>query len=131
MLLGAITAVVGKRLCKNVAPSPFFGSFSWFSQSLEVMATAAPITFYVPRELRVYCEGSTALAIAAQSVREMLQEIERHYPALYCSICDETGAVRRHLNLFVNSCHVRDRQGLDTALEPGDEVLIIPAVSGG
>ncbi len=95
------------------------------------MARAAHVTLHVPRELRVYCEGSSALALAAQSVREMLEEIERRYPTLYSSICDETGTVRRHLNLFVNTCHVRDRQGLDTLLEPGDEVLIIPAVSGG
>jgi len=39
--------------------------------------------------------------------------------------------VRRHVNLFVNTSHVRDREGLDTALVPGDVVWIIPAVSGG
>ena len=38
---------------------------------------------------------------------------------------DETGAVRRHINLFVNSDHMRDRDGLGTALVPGDEVFIL------
>ena len=52
-------------------------------------------------------------------------------PSLYRSVCDETGAVRRHVNLFVNTSHVRDREGLDTALAPGDVVTILPAVSGG
>ena len=47
------------------------------------------------------------------------------------SICDETGTMRRHVNLFVNSSHMRDRQGIDTPLAPGDEVTILPAVSGG
>jgi molybdopterin converting factor small subunit len=50
---------------------------------------------------------------------------------LYRGICDDTGAVRRHVNLFVNRDHVRDRDGLETALAPGDEIIIIPAVSGG
>ena len=60
-----------------------------------------------------------------------LDELERRHPALHRSICDETGAVRRHVNLFVNTSHVRDRDGLDTALAPGDVVTILPAVSGG
>jgi len=61
----------------------------------------------------------------------VLDELERSYPSLYRSICDETGAVRRHVNLFVNASHIRDREGLETALVPGDEVTILPAVSGG
>jgi MoaD family protein len=64
-------------------------------------------------------------------VRAVLEELERRYPSLYRNICDETGAVRRHVNVFVNTSHVRDRDGLDTALVPGDEVMILPAVSGG
>ena len=39
--------------------------------------------------------------------------------------------VRRHVNLFVNSSNVRDREGLDTRLAPGDVIMILPAVSGG
>jgi molybdopterin converting factor small subunit len=46
-------------------------------------------------------------------------------------VCDETGAVRRHLNIFVNADNIRDRDGLDTALKRGDVVTIVPAVSGG
>jgi molybdopterin converting factor small subunit len=64
-------------------------------------------------------------------VRAALDEIERRHPSLYSCVCDETGAVRRHINLFVNTSHVRDRDGLDTVLAPGDEVTILPAVSGG
>lgn len=95
------------------------------------MAAAVAITFHVPRELRVYCGGAATLAIVAGSVGEVLQAVAQRYPSLYCGICDETGAVRRHLNVFVNSCHVRDCGGLAAELRPGDEVLIIPAVSGG
>jgi len=39
--------------------------------------------------------------------------------------------VRRHVNLFVNTTHVRDLAGLDTLLAAGDEIVILPAVSGG
>jgi molybdopterin converting factor small subunit len=89
------------------------------------------ITIHLPAALRACCEGDSTLSIAAHSVRAALEEIERSRPALYRSICDETGTVRRHVNLFVNASHMRDREGLDTALAPGDVITILPAVSGG
>jgi molybdopterin synthase sulfur carrier subunit len=89
------------------------------------------ITIRVPGALRTYCGGASELLLPAPSVRAALEELERLHPSLYRNVCDETGAVRRHVNLFVNSSHVRDREGLDTALVPGDVVTILPAVSGG
>jgi molybdopterin converting factor small subunit len=92
---------------------------------------AATITVHIPGPLRDCCAGAAELALSVTSVRAVLAELEQRHPALHRSICDETGAVRRHINLFVNAHHMRDRNGLDTALAPGDEVCILPAVSGG
>jgi molybdopterin converting factor small subunit len=89
------------------------------------------ITIHVPAALRAYCEGASELSMSAPSVRAALEQIEGRHPSLYRSICDETGMVRRHVNLFVNTANVRDREGLDTGLVPGDVVTILPAVSGG
>lgn len=89
------------------------------------------ITIVVPPPLRGSCGGAAELSLPASTVRVALEEIERRHPALYQSICDETGAVRRHVNLFINASHIRDREGLDTALASGDVVTILPAVSGG
>jgi molybdopterin converting factor small subunit len=89
------------------------------------------ITVHLPAVLRTCCQDASALCLSAPSVRAALEHLECHYPALYRSICDETGAVRRHVNLFVNSSDVRDREGLDTALVEGDILTILPAVSGG
>ena len=91
----------------------------------------ATITVHVPGPLRECCAGAAELALPVRSLRAVLTELEQRHPALHRSICDETGAVRRHINLFVNTHHMRDRDGLDTALVPGDEVTILPAVSGG
>jgi molybdopterin converting factor small subunit len=92
---------------------------------------AMTITIHVPAALRSCCAGASELFLSAPSVRAALERIERSHPALYRSICDETGTVRRHVNLFVNTAHVRDREGLETALVPGDVLTILPAVSGG
>jgi MoaD family protein len=92
---------------------------------------AAAIAIRLPGPLRPYCGGARELRFDAPSVRTALETIERNHPALYRNICDETGAVRRHVNVFVNTGNIRDGNGLDTALAPGDVVTILPAVSGG
>ncbi len=89
------------------------------------------ITIQVPGVLRANCDGAAQLTLSATSVRSALEQLEQCHPALHRSVCDETGAVRRHVNLFVNTAHIRDREGLDTALAPGDVITILPAVSGG
>lgn len=89
------------------------------------------IKVQIPPPLHGYCEGASELHMSAGSVRGALDELERRYPSLYRNICDETGRVRPHVNLFVNKSHVREREGIETTLEPGDVLFILPAVSGG
>jgi molybdopterin converting factor small subunit len=95
------------------------------------MGPTPTITIHVPGQLRPYCAGASQLSISALTVRAALEDLERSQSALYRNVCDETGAVRRHLNVFVNADNVRDLDGADTALAPGDVVTILPAVSGG
>lgn len=95
------------------------------------MNRATTITIQVPGPLREAIGGASELEMDATSVRAVLEKLERSHPALHRSICDETGRVRQHVNLFVNTRHMRDRDGLDTPLSPGDVVTILPAVSGG
>jgi molybdopterin converting factor small subunit len=91
----------------------------------------AAVTIHLPTALRKYCAGAADLPVTAATVRAALDEVGRQNPSLYWNICDETGAVRRHINVFVNSSHVRDREGLQTTLSPGDVVTVLAAVSGG
>ena len=95
------------------------------------VARAVTIAVSIPGPLRDCCAGAAELVFPATSLRAVLEELEQRYPKLHRSICDETGAVRRHINLFVNTEHIRDRDGLDTTLKPGDVVNIMTAVSGG
>lgn len=95
------------------------------------MTSPSLITVHVPGPLRARCGGAAELAVPAADLDGLLKELERRHPDLYRGICDETGAVRRHVNLFVNSRNIRTGEGLETPLEPGDVVTILPAVSGG
>jgi molybdopterin converting factor small subunit len=114
---------------ENYSPPLCLLSFLLFVFS--VVFRAMTITIFIPSVLRNRCGGASELSLPASSLRGVIEQIERSHPALYRSICDETGAVRRHVNLFVNTSHMRDREGLDTVLAPGDVVTVMPAVSGG
>ena len=93
---------------------------------------AAPtVSIHVPGPLRAYCAGQSQLSTVGSTVRAVLEDLERNQETFYRNICDETGTVRRHLNVFVNSDNVRDLNGVDTVLAPGDVVTFLPAVSGG
>ena len=95
------------------------------------MGPTPTVTIHVPGPLRTYCAGAAQLSIAAGTVRAALEDLERSQAALYRNVCDETGTLRPHLNVFVNSDNVRDLDGVDTTLAAGDVVTIVPAVSGG
>jgi MoaD family protein len=99
--------------------------------TLDVANPAPSITVRYPGTLRTYTRGVSKLQVSAADVRGALDRLERDHPELYRNICDETGKVRQHLNVFVNTENVRELSGLDTKLAPGDELTILPAVSGG
>ncbi len=86
---------------------------------------------FVPSPLRCRCGGEAELQVNASDVQGALEVLAKCQSSLYGCVCDETGAVRRHINLFVNRDHIRDRNGLDTPLLENDTLFIMTAVSGG
>lgn len=85
----------------------------------------------IPSALCNYAGCGSELALEAATVGLALVQLKQSNDSLYRSICDETGAVRRHVNLFVNSANIRDLAAFDTRLQPGDVIIVLPAVSGG
>ncbi|HET9611048.1 MAG TPA: ubiquitin-like small modifier protein 1 [Acidimicrobiales bacterium] len=67
----------------------------------------------------------------APDVRALLDHLAATLPDLERRVRDEQGALRRHVNVFVGATNVRDLDEQATALGDGDEVAILPAVSGG
>ena len=61
----------------------------------------------------------------------MIEGLEREFPGIKDRLCDETGELRRFVNVYVNGEDVRFQQGLATPLTGDDEVSIVPAVAGG
>jgi molybdopterin synthase sulfur carrier subunit len=65
------------------------------------------------------------------TVERLLSSVRNSHPQRHASWCDERGKVRTSLAVFVNGQHIRYRQGLQTELQEGDEVYVIPLIAGG
>jgi len=85
----------------------------------------------IPTPLRSATDGAAELNLDALNVEAVLSELETRYPAIRGRLRDESGALRRFVNLYVNGEDVRFKHGLETSLQAGDELSIIPAVAGG
>jgi molybdopterin converting factor small subunit len=75
--------------------------------------------------------GDTARADNGVTVGSVLDALAAEHPALERRVRDEQGRARVHVNLFVGADNIRDLDGLDTAIPAGQELSIIPAISGG
>ncbi|MBW3633136.1 MAG: MoaD/ThiS family protein [Chloroflexi bacterium] len=89
------------------------------------------MTVLIPTPLRRFTDGDAKVTMAGASVGEVLDSLERAYPGIGERLRDDSGQIRRFVNVFVNGQNVRDRDGVDTSLSEGDEVGIIPAMAGG
>ena len=69
--------------------------------------------------------------VPGATVREVIDELEKRYPGFALYVVDETGRLRRHVNVFVGGEPICDREALSDAVSPGDEVFILQALSGG
>jgi molybdopterin converting factor small subunit len=77
--------------------------------------------------------GQRTLSVvpAPASVAALLDRLAADYPVLVRRIRDETGAIRRFVNLYVEDTDIRHGDGPATALSDGSTVLILPSVAGG
>lgn len=85
----------------------------------------------VPASLRTEVEGRTSVEVDATTVAAALQQLVDNYPQLQGKLLDASGLPHSFINVFVNQRSIREMQGLETPLTPGDQVLLVPALSGG
>lgn len=85
----------------------------------------------IPTPLRRVTGGVANVSGAGANVRELIEDLERQFPGMRERLCDETGALRRFVNVFIGDEDIRFLDGIETTLEDGAQVSIIPAVAGG
>ncbi len=69
--------------------------------------------------------------VPGATVREVIDELEKRYPGFAAYVVDETGRLRRHVNLFVRDEPICDRDTLSDKVSPDDKVFILQSLSGG
>lgn len=89
------------------------------------------VLVHVPAPLRSKAGGRRQIELSAHSFGALLDEMEAAYPGITARLQREDGTLRHELSIYVNGENIRFLQGLDTPLQDGDEVSIIPAVAGG
>lgn len=85
----------------------------------------------LPSALRTYIGGDKELAVDGATLRTVLDALRERSPALERRLRDESGELRRYVNFYVDGDECRTLRGLDTPLDAGTEVMIIPSVAGG
>lgn len=89
------------------------------------------IIIRIPTPMRKFTEENETVEVTGATVAEALDDVMGKYPALKDRLCDETGTLRRFVNVFLNDEDIRFQDGRESAIKDGDEISIIPAIAGG
>lgn len=81
--------------------------------------------------LRRFFPDLEGVHVPGGTVAEVIDGLEERYPGLKAYVCDERGALRKHVNVFVGKRMVRDREALSDAVSESDEIHVFQALSGG
>ena len=81
--------------------------------------------------LRRFFPSLKALEVEGDTVGDVLEHIETAYPGMRAYLVDDQGQLRQHVNIFVGGVRIEDEEGLTDAVEPGDEIYVMQALSGG
>ncbi len=85
----------------------------------------------IPTPLRKLTQGREVISTQAANVSELITVLERDYPGMRERLLDDKGQLRRFINIFVGQDDIRFLQQLDTPLQEGADVSIVPAIAGG
>ena len=90
-----------------------------------------PHRILIPTPLKRFAGNADAVEVEAGTVNEIIERIEDRYPGFRSRLCDESGQLRRFINVYINGEDVRFLENLATTVPEGAEVSIIPAIAGG
>jgi molybdopterin synthase sulfur carrier subunit len=88
-------------------------------------------TVRIPPVLRSSVGGAKEVGAAGSSVGEVLRALSEEHPATQSQLFGENGDLNRYVNVYLNDEDVRVLDGLDTIVEEGDVLVILPAMAGG
>ncbi|MBI4509272.1 MAG: MoaD/ThiS family protein [Deltaproteobacteria bacterium] len=88
-------------------------------------------TIRIPTPLRKLTAGQEEVSASGATIGELISDLDRRYPGMKERLCDDSGQVRRFVNIFQNEEDIRFLKNLETPVKETDEISIIPAIAGG
>jgi len=85
----------------------------------------------IPTPLRRITNGAGEVYAKGKDIGELIGDLERQFPGLHERLVEDSGELRRFVNIYVNQEDIRFLSGKETVLKDGDEVSIVPAIAGG
>ena len=89
------------------------------------------VTVRIPTPLRRLTQNQPEVEVEGDTIESLIENLEANYPGIKERICDESGNIRRFVNIYLNDEDIRFLDGNATAVKDGDEISIIPAIAGG
>jgi sulfur-carrier protein len=90
-----------------------------------------PLRILIPTPLRKLTGDVETVEVQPGTVSEIIQELDQRFPGLRSRLCEDSGALRRFINVYVDGEDVRFLQNVSTTVKDGAEVSIVPAIAGG
>ena len=90
-----------------------------------------PVSVRIPTQLRSLSGGAGEVTLEGATVADVLTALDGEHPGFAERLYDETGALRRFVNVFLAEEDIRFLDGLDTPVIDGQTLSIVPAVAGG
>ena len=89
------------------------------------------ILLKIPAPLRAYTQGQNEIPVQGSTVADAMQDLVHQHPSLGTHLFNNNGELRPFVNLFLNDENIRDLQGVQTPVEDGDLLKLIPSIAGG
>ena len=90
-----------------------------------------PVTVLIPTPLRKLTNEQESVTASAGTIGTVLDDLESQFPGFAARLTDESGSLRKFVNVYLNEEDIRFLQGKDTEVKDGDAVSIVPAIAGG
>jgi molybdopterin synthase sulfur carrier subunit len=85
----------------------------------------------IPTPLRRFTANAEEVGVTGGTIGAIVEDLELKFPGMKERLCDEQGRVRRFVNIYVNGDDIRFLNSLETQVNDGDEIAIVPAIAGG
>ena len=89
------------------------------------------VTILVPMALRSFTGRKSEVEVYGGTAGEAVSAFADAYPDIKPHLYDDNGSLRSYINLYVGKINIKNLQGVDTPLNDGDTIMLVPAIAGG